>query len=127
MNMFRQRSIPEIILQIVSLKTEQLRKTGYAKVMPYVGQGLLKDTIQALKNWMDTPMSIADVCKKTIADDRTFHKKLNKPFQLPTGYQEMLEEIVSMIAWLCRPVGGFAREKDRREIQQLIAALEQKV
>jgi hypothetical protein len=52
---------------------------------------------------------------------------LNEQFQLPRNYQQILEEIVAMVAWLCRPVGGFVREKDRQEISKLITALEQKV
>jgi hypothetical protein len=39
----------------------------------------------------------------------------------------MLEEILAMVAWLCRPVGGFVREEDRQELLKLIAALEEKV
>ena len=125
--MFCQRTIPEIVLEMVSLKADRLRSTGYAKQMPYVGQELLEFTIQAIKNWMEEPVSVAQACKKAIADDRKLNKQLNKPFRLPKHYQKMLEEIVAMVAWLCRPVGGFVREEDRQEMLKLIAALEAKV
>ena len=125
--MFCQRTIPEIVLEMVSLKADRLRSTGYAKQMPYVGQELLEFTIQAIKNWMEEPVSVAQACKKAIADDRKLNKQLNKPFRLPKHYQKMLEEIVAMVAWLCRPVGGFVREEDRQEMLKLITALEAKV
>ena len=125
--MFRQRTIPEIVLELVSIKTEQLRSSGYAKQMPYVGQELLEFTIQAIKNWMEEPVNVSQASKKAIADDCKLHKKLNKPFRLPKHYQKMLEEILAMVAWLCRPVGGFVREEDRQELLKLIAALEEKV
>ena len=125
--MFCQRTIPEIVLEMASIKAEQLRSTGYAKQMPYVGQELLEFTIQAIKNWMEEPVSVAQACKKAIADDRKLNKQLNKPFRLPKHYQKMLEEIVAMVAWLCRPVGGFVREEDRQEMLKLITALEAKV
>ena len=125
--MFCQRTIPEIVLELVSIKAEQLRSTGYAKQMPYVGQELLEFTIQAIKNWMEEPVSVAQACKKAIADDRKLHKTLNKLFQLPRNYRQILEEILAMVAWLCRPVSGFVREENRQELLKLIAVLEAKV
>ena len=38
--MFCERTIPEIVLELVSIKAEQLRSTGYGKQMPYVSQEL---------------------------------------------------------------------------------------
>jgi hypothetical protein len=125
--MFCQRTIPEIVLEMVSIKAEQLRSTGYGKQMPYIGQELLEFTIQAIKNWMEEHVNISQACKKAIADDRKLHEKLNKPFRLPKNYRKILEEIVAMVAWLCRPVGGFVREEDRQELLNLVAALEAKV
>jgi hypothetical protein len=125
--MFCQRTVPEIILELVSLKAEHLKNTSYAEVMPYIGQELLEFTIHAIKNWIEGSTSVAQACKKAIADDRKCHEKMNEPFRLPRNYHKLLEEIVAMVAWLCRPVGGFAREDDRKEILQLIAALEHKV
>jgi hypothetical protein len=125
--MFRQRTVPEIVLEMVSLKAEQLKKTRYAETMPYIGQELLEFTIQAIKNWIEAPTTVAQACSKAIADDRKFHEKMNEQFRLPRNYRKLLEEIVAMVAWLCRPVGGFVREEDRKEMLQLIAALEQKV
>ena len=125
--MFCQRTIPEIVLELVSIKAEQLRSTGYAKQMPYVSQELLEITIQAIKNRMEEPVSVAEACKKAIADDRKLHKQLNKPFRLPKNYRKILEEILAMVAWLCRPVDGFVRDEDRQEMAKLIAALEAKV
>ncbi len=125
--MFQQRTIPENVLEMVSIKAEQLRSTGYGKQMPYVSQELLEFTIQAIKNWMEEPVNVSQACKKAIADDRKLHKQLNKPFRLPKNYRKILEEILAMVAWLCRPVGGFVREEDRQELLKLIAALEAKV
>ena len=125
--MFQQRTIPEIVLELVSIKAEQVRSTGYGKQMPYVSQELLEFTIQAIRNWMAEPVSVAQACEKAIADDRKLHKQLNKPFRLPKNYRKILEEILAMVAWLCHPVGRFVREEDRREMAKLIAALEAKV
>jgi hypothetical protein len=71
--MFCQKTIAEIVLELVALKAEQLRKTRYAEVMPYIGQELLEFTIQSIKNLMDEPVSIAQACAKAIADDRKFY------------------------------------------------------
>jgi hypothetical protein len=125
--MFQQRTIPQIVLELINIKAEQLRSTGYAKQMPYVGQELLEFTIHAIKNWMEEPISVSQACKKAIADDRQLCKQLNKPFRLPRNYRQILEEIVAMVAWLCRPVSGVVREEDRQEMLKLIAALEAKV
>ena len=76
---------------------------------------------------MQEPVSVAEACKKAIADDRKLCKTLNQPFRLPKNYRKILEEILAMVAWLCRPVGGFVREEDRQEMAKLIAALEAKV
>jgi hypothetical protein len=125
--MFQQRTNPQIVLKLISIKAEQLQKTGYGKRMPYVGQGLLEFTIQALKNWMEEPISVSEACQKAIADDRKLHKQLKQPFRLPPNYCQILEEILSMVAWLCRPASGFVREEDRQEMLKLIAALQAKV
>jgi hypothetical protein len=125
--MFRQRTAAEIVLQMISIKADHLKDTRYAKTMPHITQELLEFSIQAIRNWIVAPTSVAQACKKTIADDRMFHEKLNKPFKLPKDYQQLLEEIVAMVAFLCHPVGGFVREEDRQELSKLIASLEQKV
>jgi hypothetical protein len=125
--MFQQRTIPEIVLELISIKAEQLRRTGYAKQMPYIGQELLEFTIHAIRNWMEEPVSVAQACKKAIADDRQLHKQLKQPFRLPKNYRQVLEEILGMVAWLCRPTSGVVREEDRQELLKLIAALEAKV